>query len=701
MVKCIQDNRAAKGGCCNCDSGWSGWRCRDPLCWPIIKHGTCIAPNLGFCDPGWKGEACSHAICVPECVPGQGTCVLPNTCECFYGWEGDACERPSSVPKCVNGDAVSPDICKCTPGWGGRLCDYPLCQSWPLPTSDCGYGSCKAPYSCECEPGWGEYMPVNGSGYDIPPFWSKGQDISQQTMGSYVMGDSRIAFLTFWDRQYNSSNAARCAVPDCSHIFDPRCTRCSPPPGVCTLCEPSFFVNTTTNRCERCSNFFPHCQICGPTPTGPDGKIVLRCTHCEPLYVLEPMPYGMDPSGRCISDGIIEFSSAVYHAYKDEQVVNLVVQRSIWSLDPAFAHNVEVIVRTQDGTAHSRSQEYGGSLASFEFTVTNVSFGVQPGVMMPTDGPGSRDFSGKLRQRFQENITLPIRIYDDVEYKTLLRYFDVELVLPPEHVMGHQGPLYPFVSLRGQETSNPWKAPQNFYRAPLLERQDVLSKTRVYLWDRHEATAVNTTCQGMCLDWKLQTLINVPRPLTITARTHEGTLSSSYRNRFLVRFVPKGVGLEDAIGTTSEAKLSSSTGIYTGEVVPSIPGPYKVIIDKAIPGILGEYFWHRGVHRNPPQMPDTTRVDHKLDFYWDDLAHAPAFARWQFTLHFECIRTARWPYNFAHALGIVSSPGTEVKIFFWNDKAQEFNVPAEAVPMPRESYVREDCMRETPLPYWR
>lgn len=36
--------------------------------------------------------------------------------------------------------------------------------------------------------------------------------------------------------------------------------------------------------------------------------------------------------------------------------------------------------------------------------------------------------------------------------------------------------------------------PQNVYRAPLLDRQDVLSTSRVYIWDHREATAAETFC---------------------------------------------------------------------------------------------------------------------------------------------------------------------------------------------------------------
>ena len=37
-------------------------------------------------------------------------------------------------------------------------------------------------------------------------------------------------------------------------------------------------------------------------------------------------------------------------------------------------------------------------------------------------------------------------------FRPEVRYFDVELVVPPEQLMGHQGPLFPFVSQRQQET---------------------------------------------------------------------------------------------------------------------------------------------------------------------------------------------------------------------------------------------------------
>ncbi|CAJ1355481.1 unnamed protein product [Effrenium voratum] len=700
MVKCLQETRAAKGGCCSCEPGWGGWRCRWPLCWPKCVHGTCVAPDLCHCEPGWKGAACDHAVCTPECIPGQGTCVLPDTCECFYGWGGASCELPISEPACVNGDAVAPDICRCAEGWGGRLCDYPLCQSWPLPSPECVHGTCMKPFECECEPGWKQYKPINATGFDILPFWSQGEDISQETAGTYVKADSRISFLSFWDRQYNSSNAAQCTVPECSIIVDPRCVECDPPPMQrCLKCEPGFFVDTDIDRCERCSNRFPHCQLCGPEPTGPDGKVVLRCLHCDPLYVLEPMPFGEEPSGRCVSDGPIEFSSPVYHVYKDQGNVTLIVQRSIYALRPEFARPITVVVRTRDGTAHSTSLMYGGELASFEFTLANITFEVDESVHVP--GPEAWNYSTALRMRFMDRIELPIKIFDDVSYHPEVRYFDVELVVPPEQLMGHQGPLFPFVSQRQQETDQAWMMPQNVYRAPLLDRQDVLSTTRVYIWDHMEATAAQTYCEGACRDWIARTMVDVRRTLVINARTHAGTaitVPTSIRKEphFIIKYLPRGEGNEESVGTITTATPSGNAGSYTGLFIPTLPGIYKLQVEQAVPGIFAEYWWHRNIHRNAPQQPDITRIDHVLDFWFPDVATAPAFVRWKFVLHFECIRTARWPYNFGHALGVIASPGSTVRAFFWNDGSVTKQVPEDVVPQKREEMIREDCMQDVP-----
>ena len=117
-----------------------------------------------------------------------------------------------------------------------------------------------------------------------------------------------------------------------------------------------------------------------------------------------------------MSDGPIEFSSPVYHVYKDQGNVTLVVQRSIYALRPEFAKPITVLVRTRDGTAKSSSLMYGGEFASYEATVANITFGVDEAVVMPVEGSLASNFSGALQARFQERIELPILIFDDVTY---------------------------------------------------------------------------------------------------------------------------------------------------------------------------------------------------------------------------------------------------------------------------------------------
>lgn len=675
MVKCLQVNRATKGGCCRCDSGWAGWRCRTPLCWPSCVHGTCAAPNLCKCEPGWKGDNCQHAICTPDCVAGQGVCVLPDKCECFYGWGGDRCEVPVSTPQCVNGEAVSPDICRCAPGWGGRVCDYPLCQSWPVPSPDCGSGSCVAPFECQCEPGWKLAQPLNGSGYDIMPTFSKGQDVSGQTAESYVFADSRMVFLTQWDRIYNSTNAPKCKIPDCRLMLDPRCLRCEPlnkpPPGApkggCTECEPGFYVNLQ-GRCERCSNVFPHCQLCGYVGTGPEGLVVLRCTHCDPMFVLEPVTYGEDPTGRCVSDGVIEFSSTVYHIFKHDVNLTIRLQRSFYAMQPEFARPVQVLLRSRDGSAHSRSLEWGGELANFQFTAGRVDFQVDPRHNISIYPQwGSSEYRDAVGRRVQEEAIFNISIYDDSTFHPGLRYFDLDLHVPPEHLVGHQGPLMPWLSDDEFETKTGYMPPLDFGLSPTY-RQAAVSTARVYIWDLEEASMPNTTCRGACQAWSTKTVVNDPRDVTITARTYDGYYSNSSRDQFLVKYRPVGGGNDDAIGFAVKARRDANNpGLHYATFVPTVPGRYEVVIEKTVPGVFAEYWMDRYTTRTAPRaLPDILRVDHRMDFRWEDSKDAPSRARWWFNLHFKCIQTGKWPRNFAHAVAVHASPGTTVRLYHEN-----------------------------------
>lgn len=660
MVKCVQDNHHLHGGCCMCDPGFTGWKCTVPVCWPKCVHGKCIAPDVCYCESGWKGQDCAHPVCDPECIPGQGVCVLPNRCQCFYGWRGDRCETPMSVPDCVNGHPIAPDVCRCAPGWGGRICDYPLCQTWPKPTASCGNGACVKPFTCECDPGWERDRPINATGYDIKPFWSHGQDVTLETAGTYIMGDSRIGFLSYWDRIYNASNAPLCTIMDCSQIHDPRCTECNP--STCLKCEPLFFANLTTGRCERCSNVFPHCQLCGPLKRGNLAQIAqVRCLVCDPHFVLY--------FDHCVSDGPIEFGSPVYHVKKNVVHLMLDLYRNPYIMGPTRWEPVTVMVRTRDGTAHSRSLEYGETLANFEFKVYYVHFDVDPDAPLPVGGAGNSTYDEALPKRFRAKKVLNISIYDDVSFFRGMRYFDVELFLTPEHLVGHQGPLWPFLAPKDYEPEHHWLAPKSFGRSPLLERQDVLATARVYVWDMEEATAANSTCSGACShpDWKVPTVIFIKRRVTVTARKHDGTLSRAPRDKFITVNRPLGEGKSNCLGTPNWMTRGLDPSEHSCEYEPLTPGPYKLIVEKVIPGVLSDYWWNRAVRYGRPQLPDTSRVDHVLDFNWTDISEAPSFARWRFHVHFECIRSEKWPYAFGHAVGISVPPGSTIKMWFWND----------------------------------
>lgn len=69
MVKCVQQNRAYAGGCCQCTDGWAGWRCNKPLCYPNCEHGTCTTKNGCTCDEGWMGTRATTPSAARSATP--------------------------------------------------------------------------------------------------------------------------------------------------------------------------------------------------------------------------------------------------------------------------------------------------------------------------------------------------------------------------------------------------------------------------------------------------------------------------------------------------------------------------------------------------------------------------------------------------------------------------------------------------------
>jgi hypothetical protein len=309
MAQCGRTNKACRGGCCMCsEMQWYGTNCDQPLCWPKCKNGKCVAPNTCHCDDGYSGESCEIPVCDPPCVGGQGACIAPNVCECFYGWSGDQCQLPKSTPPCINGVAIAPDVCQCDAGWGGRICDYPLCLSYPEPSSDCGHGVCEAPWTCKCDPGWSLEVPAGPDGLSIPSIYWKGRDLTSNGLPTQL-GDVRFNG-TFFD-EYNSF---KCLKPnDCQLLFDNKCKSCSS--DSCTECVSGYFLSEEGGRCLRCSLKFPRCRQCNSE----------QCLVCDPLFVLA--------NKRCVSDGIFEFSSDKYNVNDTDEFVEITVLRTVDSLD--------------------------------------------------------------------------------------------------------------------------------------------------------------------------------------------------------------------------------------------------------------------------------------------------------------------------------------------------------------------------------
>ncbi|PAA55049.1 hypothetical protein BOX15_Mlig010866g2 [Macrostomum lignano] len=118
------------GGDCRCPMGWSGRRCRKPLCRPQCRNGgACVGPNLCACAAGFSGTQCQTADCYPPCVNG-GTCIRPGKCSCPPGYRGRFCHRVRCHRSlCLNGGRCieSDGLCRCRVGFYGARCQRRNC----------------------------------------------------------------------------------------------------------------------------------------------------------------------------------------------------------------------------------------------------------------------------------------------------------------------------------------------------------------------------------------------------------------------------------------------------------------------------------------------------------------------------------------------------------------------------------------------
>jgi syndecan 4 len=80
-------------GPCECNAGWSGIDCTQPLCpGSCSGHGWCTDAGCQ-CYPGFEGRDCAQPTCPRNCS-GHGTCEA-GRCRCDAGWADADCRLPA------------------------------------------------------------------------------------------------------------------------------------------------------------------------------------------------------------------------------------------------------------------------------------------------------------------------------------------------------------------------------------------------------------------------------------------------------------------------------------------------------------------------------------------------------------------------------------------------------------------------------
>ena len=641
MAKCARNNKACQGGCCICNAReWYGSNCDQPLCWPRCQNGRCVAPNMCHCDDNWSGDSCEIPVCSPSCVAGQGVCVAPNTCECFYGFEGEQCQNARSIPPCVNGHAIAADTCMCDPGWGGRICDYPLCQSYPVPSSDCGHGVCEAPWQCKCEPGWSLTIPVGADGLDILPTFWKGRDTSGIIAESdFVFGDSRFAQSLPTYHIFDEYNAYKCNNADCRIIADAHCNQCAEATGACTACDSGFYLQS--GRCLRCQLRYTGCRQCDAS----------RCLGCDPLYALV--------DGVCVSDGVFEFTSKVYHVLASDPFAEVQVIRTVDSLadlswsqrDRLQRYGISLIVQTVVSEASGAAiTESSDAFSDFGLTGVVIKFPA----LSPADLVG-KDPSNKaeLRSVYTLSKTVRIPIYDNMRFDALAKSFKVRLVMDPEVVAGSTVPLRPEPGLHPSDPQDP---------LPITEAD-------VYIYDN--SVFDYTTCEIK------QAFANDPTSLTIGAATFtipvKCSLCTTNNVGECTGFVPfSAVGetvsfvSNSSLPTLAPLLTTTATGTFDGSgyLLVSASQPLTVVdsfhtdVHAVFPGIIARHYLLNAVPA-AGQIPDSARKETMLNQTWDLSQNAPALLLYSGFLHFGCSQGAAPPAS----IGVAVAGGATVELF--------------------------------------
>ena len=641
MAACIRSNKACKGGCCQCASTqWFGPNCDQPLCWPKCLHGSCVAPNVCDCDSDWTGLSCDIPRCSPGCVTGQGVCIAPNVCECFYGFSGPQCETPISTPNCINGKALAgTDMCICEPGWGGRICDYPICQGYTTPTtpssSDCGHGICVQPWQCKCEPGWSLTIPVGTDGLDIiPTFWN-GTDVSQDIAEDhFVYGDTRFSQSSANTYTFIQYNAFKCTTPNCRLVSNPHCSRCTLVDAVCEECDFGYYLDPSTKDCFRCSLAISNCRKCISAN---------QCSVCDPLFVLV--------EGKCVSDGIIEFSSPKYNGVAGfDDFVDIEIVRTIDSVDYDWGirsdlENDGLVVSVITGLVSNEAERAVYSSASvlsdYDMIQDDIVFSRGDDTVVITGDKST------LRSAIEVRKTIHVPIFDNLQYDSGIKSFTVKLFYDPNMVSGSAVPLIPT-----PEESIPEKI--------------LLDETVVYIWDKIGVDYTTCTIQSIFLGSISAGLSHAQTahlPIVCNKCIANGSGGCTSWVPFtstdnLVGFATKTNGGVPSLTRWSGNPTISAGGFMSvGVVVPTNIGvKFDVEIDALYTGIISELFLYTAV-TSAGQAPDIRRLDHTVNQRWAEAQVAPAAVVFSGYLHFGCTLS-----SVPIALGFVVSQGGSVSL---------------------------------------
>jgi hypothetical protein len=627
MAQCVRTNKACLGGCCKCNSlEWYGHNCDQPLCWPRCQHGKCVAPNTCHCDADWSGVSCEIPVCKPSCVVGQGVCVSPNVCECFYGYEGDQCQTPKSTPPCINGYAVAPDSCVCYTGWGGRICDYPICQSYPNPSVDCGHGICEAPWRCKCEPGWSLTIPVGIDGKDVVPTFWRGRDTSVIVSETdFVFGDTRFNQTGPTSHLFDEYNAYKCNTPDCRLLTDAFCSICADKTAECLKCDSGYYLSNS--RCLSCSLRFSSCRQCDAS----------RCLACDPLFALV--------DGNCVSDGIFEFSSSIYHVSNAEQYCEVTVIRTIDSIlnldwnSRNFLERYGLTLTVQTVADANAVAQSSTEFSDFEMTSVPLHF---PAVTL-----------GSGRDSYVLKRSVHIPIYDNMIFDRDARSFQVRLIGDPEAVSGSSVPLRPIPGMLGDSALDP---------LPISEATVVIYDTSVF--DLSTCFIKDTYLNDT--DIHVSTTASsftVPVKCSLCEIDAEGkclSLVSFHKDGELVRFVTNS-----SYSGTKPILSDTATGQYdaAGFLLVNVSNPrevsknFDVYIQAVFPGTIVQQYLLSAVPTTG-QIPDLTRKEPVIDTTWALSQQAPALVLYSGYLNMKCFDSTNLPGS----IGVAISKGAHVSL---------------------------------------